>query len=435
MHVNAAVRRNRLLATLVGGVLLLGACSSAPLPHATGVGVGPTSAQLAQAEEFVDWVRDLHGAGDLLGFDSLDYTDAENGDAATSAGELASRYPRSDSPVPGLVRTAAAARADAVEAYGHRDFAGGAEAAKKTSGLLADIQAALVSEVARVEAGCGCQLSTISPRSAGVTSTSAQVIRWIDGDTVETSGGRVRLIGIDTPELDHCSMSADATRNAEAIAPEGSTVSLTRPEAYRDEDAYGRKLRYVDVQGADAQSAPIDVGFSQILSALAVARYDSRDGFPWHPREAQYRAANRTLSDDLLACLKPRSGSAYGVDEEEDEDSSDLLAVAAASLLAHMIHDADASSKAARADWARLEAQKAEAAEKAAAAKRAAEKAAAAKRAAEKSAAAKRAAEKSAAAKRAGGNRSSGSSGAGGSYPGYTGPRCYAPGGKTWKPC
>ena len=23
----------------------------------------------------------------------------------------------------------------------------------------------------------------------------------------------------------------------------------------------------------------------------------------------------------------------------------------------------------------------------------------------------------------------------GGSYPSYTGPRCYAPGGKTWKPC
>lgn len=35
------------------------------------------------------------------------------------------------------------------------------------------------------------------------------------------------------------------------------------------------------------------------------------------------------------------------------------------------------------------------------------------------------------------GNQSSSNSGGGssGSYPGYTGPRCYAPGGKTWKPC
>ena len=29
----------------------------------------------------------------------------------------------------------------------------------------------------------------------------------------------------------------------------------------------------------------------------------------------------------------------------------------------------------------------------------------------------------------------SSSASGGGSYPGYTGPRCYAPGGKTWKPC
>ncbi|MCD2188014.1 hypothetical protein [Actinomycetospora soli] len=33
------------------------------------------------------------------------------------------------------------------------------------------------------------------------------------------------------------------------------------------------------------------------------------------------------------------------------------------------------------------------------------------------------------------GSSSGSSSGGSGAYPGYTGPRCYAPGGKTWRPC
>ena len=44
-------------------------------------------------------------------------------------------------------------------------------------------------------------------------------------------------------------------------------------------------LRYVDT----AQG--VDVGLSLLTAGLAVARYDSTDGYPAHPRESDYHAA------------------------------------------------------------------------------------------------------------------------------------------------
>ena len=35
---------------------------------------------------------------------------------------------------------------------------------------------------------------------AATTSQTARVVRWVDGDTVVTTKGEVRLIGVDTPE-------------------------------------------------------------------------------------------------------------------------------------------------------------------------------------------------------------------------------------------
>ena len=57
-----------------------------------------------------------------------------------------------------------------------------------------------------------------------------------------------------------------------------------RSGARDDRDRYGRYLRYLDVDGTDA-GQPDQAGF-------AVARYDSRDGYGNHPREASYLAAD-----------------------------------------------------------------------------------------------------------------------------------------------
>ena len=122
-------------------------------------------------------------------------------------------------------------------------------------------------------------------RKPGVTAT---VNRWVDGDTVDTSRGTIRLIGVDTPEKGRCG-AATATKAARRWAPVGSTVRLVNPSSVVDTDRYGRSLRYV-VRGE------IDVSKAQIVKG-AKARYDSTDGYQWHPRQASYHAADRAHRD------------------------------------------------------------------------------------------------------------------------------------------
>ncbi len=134
----------------------------------------------------------------------------------------------------------------------------------------------------------------VAPRPATWT-----VTRIVDGDTIwATRAGervKVRLIGIDTPETGQCGFTA-ATDHLRAVIA-GRPVTLT-PGARDDVDRYGRVLRYVDVAGTDA-------GLSQISDGLAVARYDSRDGYGRHARESAYVAADATGSNPSCPAVAP----------------------------------------------------------------------------------------------------------------------------------
>jgi endonuclease YncB( thermonuclease family) len=123
----------------------------------------------------------------------------------------------------------------------------------------------------------------------GLPSTSATVVRWVDGDTVVTSAGRVRLLGMDTPERGQCGFGP-ATSLAGRLAPPGSTVELVAVPDKDDKDRYGRLLRYV-------YAGRTDVGYAQILAGFARARYDSRDGYGAHPNEPAYIAADASSSN------------------------------------------------------------------------------------------------------------------------------------------
>ena len=104
-----------------------------------------------------------------------------------------------------------------------------------------------------------------------------------DGDTLRlTSGEAVRLVGMDAPEPGRCG-SERATRMLTDMVL-GKRVSLPAP--VDDRDRYDRLLRYVDV-------GTVDAGLELIKSGLAVARYDSRDGYDRHPREKRYVRADR----------------------------------------------------------------------------------------------------------------------------------------------
>jgi endonuclease YncB( thermonuclease family) len=126
------------------------------------------------------------------------------------------------------------------------------------------------------------------------TSTTATVIRVIDGDTVVTNKGTVRVIGIDTPERGKCGFVA-ATNKAKKLAPRGATVRLTHPDGGTDnKDHYGRILRYVSYKGTD-------LGGAQIKAGLAKARYDSRDGYSWHPKQSAYVRWDKQVKDVCAA--------------------------------------------------------------------------------------------------------------------------------------
>jgi endonuclease YncB( thermonuclease family) len=70
----------------------------------------------------------------------------------------------------------------------------------------------------------------------------------------------------------------------------GPSVGLPNPSSVDDKDSYGRLLRYVRAGGRDT-------GLVLIRRGLAKARYDSLDGYDWHPRQERYRAADAKHSD------------------------------------------------------------------------------------------------------------------------------------------
>ena len=121
------------------------------------------------------------------------------------------------------------------------------------------------------------------PKSTSRTTPTFLVARVVDGDTVELGNGEtVRLVGIDTPEVGECGFEAASANLARLVL--GKDVQLAKSD--EDRDGYGRLLRYVDVAGTDA-------GLRLIRNGRAIAAYDSRDGYGFHPREQRYIASDR----------------------------------------------------------------------------------------------------------------------------------------------
>ena len=129
----------------------------------------------------------------------------------------------------------------------------------------------------------------VAPTNPDVSSWDSGVVtRVVDGDTVEVAGiGTIRVIGIDTPERGECGY--DKASQVMATLVLDRTVTLV-PGARDDVDRYDRLLRYVDVDGTDA-------GLQLIRRGFAIARYDSRDGYGSHTREARYIDADATSPD------------------------------------------------------------------------------------------------------------------------------------------
>lgn len=126
-----------------------------------------------------------------------------------------------------------------------------------------------------------------TPTEPGTPTTAFVAV--VDGDTIETSAGTVRLIGIDTPERGECGHDEASSAIGRLLAT-GDPVTLEWPEGQNDRDRYDRLIRYVIT--ADG----VDLGLVQLQAGNAIARYDSTDGYPLHPREAAYHAAQIATS-------------------------------------------------------------------------------------------------------------------------------------------
>lgn len=123
-----------------------------------------------------------------------------------------------------------------------------------------------------------------SPAHASDRDGFARLDYVVDGDTVRLQSGRyVRLIGIDTPEVGECGYER-AKRVLDRKL--NGRIWLADPAVVEEHDYYNRALRYVHDRGRDG-------GLVLLRRGLAVARYDSTDGYGWHPRQRRYHRADR----------------------------------------------------------------------------------------------------------------------------------------------
>jgi micrococcal nuclease len=147
---------------------------------------------------------------------------------------------------------------------------------------MATTRAAIAVTVALLASACGSLGQRLNARPTTTTIPVVEadkVTRIVDGDTVVTANHpeKIRLIGVDTPELHkpgtpvQCYAQQAADHLAQLI-PVGVTVRVTYDRAMHDR--YGRTLAYVD-NPVGVGTPTGDVGLNQIQGGYAVADYIS----------------------------------------------------------------------------------------------------------------------------------------------------------------
>lgn len=121
-----------------------------------------------------------------------------------------------------------------------------------------------------VSALTGCTPQSPDQTQTNVSaSEAAEVVAVVDGDTIDVSTAagataRVRLIGIDTPEIGREGESGECYANdARGFLDSllyGRTVELQSDSTQDDADRYGRLLRHIVIDGHSAAVLALEAG-------------------------------------------------------------------------------------------------------------------------------------------------------------------------------
>lgn len=135
-------------------------------------------------------------------------------------------------------------------------------------------------------ASAGGQAAQAAERPSWKTKPQRLVVRVIDGDTIDVAvpgrTERVRLIGIDTPEVGDCHAKQATAKLASLIL--GKRVRLEADRSQGSRDRYGRLLRYV-------RMVPHGTNVNERLVAGGYAREYTYDDPYRH--QAAFKAAER----------------------------------------------------------------------------------------------------------------------------------------------
>lgn len=115
-----------------------------------------------------------------------------------------------------------------------RQYASAKAAFRRANVALGWVPGAVRGDAKKVEAASGLRLTRKGTFPLASGRRTATVQFWVDGDTVQTSRGRVRVLGINTPELSSaCGPAQVAKGAAEQLAPAGQEIRLVDPRRPR----------------------------------------------------------------------------------------------------------------------------------------------------------------------------------------------------------
>ena len=143
-----------------------------------------------------------------------------------------------------------------------------------------------------------------APTAARPAATLYPVVGITDGDTIKVRVGgtteRVRLIGLDAPELKGPECWSEKASSRMQSLVQSRSVQLVRDPTQDDRDRYGRLLRHVvTADGRLVAQALIEGGFAKEYTYDRA--YAHRDAY----RAAQERARGKRLGVWSAACASP----------------------------------------------------------------------------------------------------------------------------------